>query len=49
MSARSGWRCRAAPTWPSCRGVFTYRSNGAGQLIALRAYWEYDKLKIVEA
>jgi steroid delta-isomerase len=31
------------------QGVFTYRSNGAGKLIALRAYWELDKMKIVEA
>jgi steroid Delta-isomerase len=27
-------------------GVFTYRGNGAGQLIALRAFWEHDKIKI---
>jgi ketosteroid isomerase-like protein len=25
-------------------GVFTYRVNGEGKLIALRAYWELDKL-----
>jgi steroid delta-isomerase len=25
-------------------GVFTYRSNGAGKLAALRAYWEFDTL-----
>jgi steroid Delta-isomerase len=30
-------------------GVFTYRSDGAGKLIALRAFWEQDKIKIVEA
>lgn len=27
-------------------GVFTYRVNAAGKLVALRAYWEVDKLKI---
>lgn len=27
-------------------GVFTYRVNEGGKLIALRAYWEPDKLKI---
>ena len=25
-------------------GVFTYRVNDAGQLVALRAYWEFDKV-----
>ena len=30
------------------RGVYTYRSNGAGQLAALRAFWEFDKLELVE-
>jgi steroid delta-isomerase len=25
------------------RGVYTYRSNGGGQLAALRAFWEFDK------
>jgi hypothetical protein len=24
--------------------VFTYRVNDAGQLVALRAYWEFDKV-----
>lgn len=24
-------------------GVFTYRANDAGQLVALRAYWEVDR------
>ena len=24
-------------------GVFTYRANEAGQLVALRAYWEVDR------
>jgi ketosteroid isomerase-like protein len=31
------------------RGVYTYRSNGAGQLAALRAFWEFDKAELVEA
>ena len=30
------------------RGVYTYRSNGAGQLAALRAYWEFDATELVE-
>jgi len=30
------------------RGVYTYRSNGAGKLAALRAFWEFDKLELVE-
>jgi steroid Delta-isomerase len=30
------------------QGVFTYRGNGAGKLIALRAFWEIGKLKLVE-
>jgi ketosteroid isomerase-like protein len=30
-------------------GVFTYRGDGAGKLIALRAFWEMDKLQLVEA
>ncbi|WP_433789562.1 nuclear transport factor 2 family protein [Actinoplanes sp. CA-252034] len=25
-------------------GVFTYRSDGAGRLAALRAYWEFDSV-----
>ncbi len=28
-------------------GVYTYRSNGAGQLAALRAYWEFDRAEII--
>jgi steroid Delta-isomerase len=32
----------------SVEGVFTYRGDGAGKLIALRAFWEHDKIKIVE-
>jgi steroid Delta-isomerase len=31
------------------RGVFTYRSNGAGKLIALRAFWEIGALELVKA
>ena len=30
-------------------GVYTYRSNGAGQLAALRAFWEFDKAALLEA
>ena len=30
------------------RGVYTYRSNGAGKLASLRAFWEYDALELVE-
>jgi ketosteroid isomerase-like protein len=30
-------------------GVYTYRCNGAGQLIALRAFWEFDKAELVES
>jgi hypothetical protein len=30
-------------------GVYTYRRNGAGQLAALRAYWEFDKAELIEA
>jgi steroid Delta-isomerase len=30
-------------------GVYTYRSNGAGQLAALRAFWEFDSAELVEA
>ena len=30
-------------------GVFTYRSDGAGKLIALRAFWQMDQLTLVEA
>jgi ketosteroid isomerase-like protein len=31
------------------RGVYTYRANGAGQLAALRAFWEFDKAEVIEA
>lgn len=30
-------------------GVYTYRSNGAGQLLALRAFWEFDKAELIQA
>ena len=30
-------------------GVFTYRSNGKGQLAGMRAYWEFSKAEVVEA
>jgi ketosteroid isomerase-like protein len=30
-------------------GVYTYRADAAGQLAALRAYWEYDKAELTEA
>ena len=29
-------------------GVYTYRSNAAGQIAALRAFWEFDKAELVE-
>jgi steroid delta-isomerase len=29
-------------------GVYTYRGNGAGQLVALRAFWEFDKLELID-
>ena len=29
-------------------GVYTYRTNGAGQLAALRAFWEFDALEMRE-
>jgi len=31
------------------RGVYTYRSDGAGKLAALRAFWEYGAVELVEA
>jgi|SRR5450759_4423044 steroid Delta-isomerase len=31
------------------RGVYTYRSDGAGRLAALRAYWEFDAVRLVDA
>jgi steroid Delta-isomerase len=30
-------------------GVYTYRCNGAGQIVALRAFWEFDKAELIEA
>ncbi|MGH3305921.1 MAG: hypothetical protein ACRDOK_30530, partial [Streptosporangiaceae bacterium] len=30
-------------------GVYTYRSNGASRIAALRAFWEFDKAELVEA
>jgi steroid Delta-isomerase len=30
-------------------GVYTYRGNGAGQLLALRAFWEFDKAELIQA
>jgi steroid Delta-isomerase len=29
-------------------GVYTYRTNGEGKLAALRAFWEFDSLEMVE-
>jgi ketosteroid isomerase-like protein len=29
-------------------GVYTYRTNGAGKLAALRAFWEFDALEMRE-
>ena len=29
-------------------GVYTYKSNGAGKLASLRAFWEFDALELVE-
>ncbi len=31
------------------RGVYTYRSNGEGRLVALRAFWEYDAVELTGA
>lgn len=30
------------------RGVYTYRTDGAGRLAALRAYWEFDAAEVTE-
>jgi ketosteroid isomerase-like protein len=30
------------------RGVYTYRSNGAGKLASLRAFWEFGAVELVE-
>jgi ketosteroid isomerase-like protein len=29
--------------------VMTYKSDGAGRIAALRAFWEFDQLELVEA
>jgi ketosteroid isomerase-like protein len=29
-------------------GVYTYRANGAGQIAALRAFWEFEKAEVTE-
>jgi steroid delta-isomerase len=29
-------------------GVYTYKSNGAGKIASLRAFWEMDELELVE-
>jgi ketosteroid isomerase-like protein len=29
-------------------GVYTYRTNGAGKLAALRAFWEFEALEMIE-
>jgi steroid delta-isomerase len=31
------------------RGVYTYRSNGAGKRAALRAFWEFDAVELTAA
>jgi ketosteroid isomerase-like protein len=31
------------------RGVYTYRSDGAGKLAALRAYWEFGAAELTDA
>jgi steroid Delta-isomerase len=30
-------------------GVYTYRCNGEGKLTALRAFWEFDGVRVIEA
>ncbi len=30
-------------------GVYTYRCNDEGKLTALRAYWEFDAVQVIEA
>jgi steroid Delta-isomerase len=30
------------------RGVYTYRSDGAGKIAALRTYWVFDAVELVE-
>jgi steroid Delta-isomerase len=29
-------------------GVYTYRSDGAGKIASLRAFWEFDALELIE-
>ncbi len=29
-------------------GVYVYRSDGAGKIASLRAFWEFDKLELIE-
>jgi steroid Delta-isomerase len=31
------------------RGVYTYRTDGAGKIAALRAYWEFDATELIDA
>lgn len=31
------------------RCIFTYRADSEGRLAALRSYWEFDKMELVEA
>jgi len=31
------------------RGVYTYRSDGGAKLVALRAFWEFDKAELIAA
>jgi steroid Delta-isomerase len=31
------------------RGVYTYRSNGAGKIAALRAYWDFNAVELIDA
>jgi steroid Delta-isomerase len=30
-------------------GVYTYRCNDAGQLVALRAFWEFSRVEVTQA
>jgi len=30
------------------QGVYTYRSDGAGKIAALRTYWQFDDVELVE-
>jgi steroid Delta-isomerase len=30
------------------RGVYTYRSDGAGRIAALRAFWEFDQAELID-